>query len=142
MNHRWCLLKNALRENMKISKDILQKFGYTPGYAKCRKLSRNDYSHPGLAHSQDCRIRIEAASGLTPCIVIVLCVRQRKMDVYAKEVERTDHPRRASVEPVSCSSHQPKRGKVKINRVFGTPSEPVDNDNRTRLRRSLLCHPV
>ena len=33
--------------NMKISQDILKKFGYTPGCAKCRKLFRNDYSHTG-----------------------------------------------------------------------------------------------
>ena len=28
--------------NMNISQDILRKFGYTPGFAKCRKLSRNE----------------------------------------------------------------------------------------------------
>ena len=27
------------------------------------------------------------------------CAEQRKMDFYAKEVERTDHPRRVSFEP-------------------------------------------
>ena len=30
--------------NMKISQDILKKFGYTPGCAECWKLSRNEYS--------------------------------------------------------------------------------------------------
>ena len=35
--------------NMKKSQDILRKFGYTPGCAKCRKLSHTEYSHPGLA---------------------------------------------------------------------------------------------
>ena len=29
--------------NMKITQDILKKFGYTPGCVKCRKLSRNEY---------------------------------------------------------------------------------------------------
>ena len=52
--------------NMNISQDISKKFGYTPGFAKCRKLSRNEYAHPGLAHSQDCRTRIEAASRTDP----------------------------------------------------------------------------
>ena len=28
--------------NLEISKDILRKFGHTPGCAKCRKLSRNE----------------------------------------------------------------------------------------------------
>ena len=52
--------------NMNISQDIMRKFGYTPGCAKCRKLSRNEYSHPSLAHSQECRTRIEAASRTDP----------------------------------------------------------------------------
>ena len=34
--------------NMKNSQDILRKIGYTPGCAKCRKLSRNEYSHSRL----------------------------------------------------------------------------------------------
>ena len=67
--------------NMKISQDILKKFGYTPGWVKCRKLSRNEHSHPGLAHSQDCRTRTEAASRTDQR------AEQRKMDFYAKEVE-------------------------------------------------------
>ena len=52
--------------NMKITQDILKKFGYTPGCAKCRKLSRNGYSHPSLAQTQDCCNRIEAASKADP----------------------------------------------------------------------------
>ena len=39
--------------NMNISQEFLKKFGYTPGLAKCRKLSRNEYSNTGLAYSQD-----------------------------------------------------------------------------------------
>ena len=42
--------ERTVPRNMKISQDILN----TPGCAKCRKWSRNAYSHPGLAHSQDC----------------------------------------------------------------------------------------
>ena len=86
--------------NMKITQDILKKFGYTPGCAKCRKLSRNGCSHPGLAYSQDCRTRIEAASR-TDLVHRdrVERAEQRKMDFYAKEVERIDHARGASLEP-------------------------------------------
>ena len=86
--------------NMKITQDILQKFGFTPGCAKCRRLSKNEYSHPSLAHSQDCRIRIEAASKVDPTYRgRVERAEQRKMDFYAKEVEQMDHARRASLEP-------------------------------------------
>ena len=86
--------------NMKITQDILKKFGYTPGCAKCRKLSRNEYSHPSLAHSQDCPIRNEAASAADPTYRgRVERAEQRKMDFYAKKVEQMDHARRASSEP-------------------------------------------
>ena len=47
-------IERPVPRNMKITQDILKKFGYTPGCAKCRRLSRNQYSHPSLAHSQDC----------------------------------------------------------------------------------------
>ena len=84
---------------MKISQDILKQFGYTPVCAKCRKLSRNEQSHPGLAHSQDCRTRIEAASRTDPVYRDRSeGAEHRKMDFYAKEVERIDHPRRLSFE--------------------------------------------
>ena len=86
--------------NMKITQDILKKFGHTPGCAKCRKLSRNEYSHTSMAHSQDCRIRIEAASKTDPtCRDRVERAEQRKMDFYAKEVEQMDHAWRAFLEP-------------------------------------------
>ena len=86
--------------NMKITQDILKKFGYTPGCAKCRKFPRNEYSHPSLAHSQDCRIKIEAASKTDPTHRDgVERAEQRKMDFYAKEVEQMDHARRAFLEP-------------------------------------------
>ena len=85
--------------NMKITRDIIKKFGHTPGCAKCRKLSRNEYSHRGLVHSQDCRTRIEAASRTDP-VYRDRAERpeQRKMGFYAKEVERSDHVRRASLD--------------------------------------------
>ena len=80
--------------NVKITHDIIERFGYTPGCAKCRKLLRNEYSHPSLAHSQDCRIRIEAASKADPAYRDrVERAEQRKIDFYAKEVEQMDHAR-------------------------------------------------
>ena len=67
---------------------------------KCRKLSRNEFSFPSLAHSQDCHIRIEAASKADPTYRgRVERAKQRKMDSFAKEVEQMDHARRASLEP-------------------------------------------
>ena len=93
--------ERPVSRNMTISQDILKKFGYTPGCAKCwKKLARNEYSHPGLAHSQECRTRTEAASGTNPVYRDrAERAEQRKMDFYAKEVERIDHSRRASLEP-------------------------------------------
>ena len=70
------------------------------GNAKCKKLSRNEYSHPSLAHSQDCRITIEAAGKTDPTYRDrEERAEQQKMDFHAKEVEQMDHARRASLEP-------------------------------------------
>ena len=86
--------------NMKMTHDIIKRFGYTPGCAECRIWSRNEYSHPSLAHSQVCRIRIETASKADPVYRDRFQrAEQRKIDFYAKEVERSDHSRRASLEP-------------------------------------------
>ena len=53
-----------------------------------------------MAHSQDCRIRIEAASKADPTYRDrVVRAEQRKTDFNAKEVEQMDHARRASLEP-------------------------------------------
>ena len=90
--------------NMKITQDILKKFDYTPGCAKCRRLSRNEYSHPSLAHSQDCRIRTEAASKTDPTYRDqVERAEQRKMNFYEKEVEQMDRARKALLEPSTVS---------------------------------------
>ena len=88
--------------NMKISQDIVKKFGYTPICAKCRKLSRNEYSQPGLAHSQDCRTRIEAASR-TDFVYRDRAERaeQRKMDFYAKG-SRTNGSSKKSLIGTEC----------------------------------------
>ena len=61
---------------------------------------RNEYFHQSLAHSHECRNRIETASKTDPVYRDrVERAEQRKMDFYAKEVERNDHSRRDSVEP-------------------------------------------
>ena len=103
--------------NMKITQDNLKKFGYTPGCAKCRKLSRNEYSHPSLAHSQDCRIRIEAASKADP----TYRERVEGVEFYAKEVEQMDNARRASLEP-SVVPRPPAVEKLKTTQVFARPN--------------------
>ena len=101
--------------NMIITHDNIKKFGYTPGCAKCRKLSRNEYSHPGVAHSQDCRTRIEAASRTDPVYRDrAERAEQRKMGFFAREVERMDHPRRTSLEPSVVSG--PPTGETEIPR--------------------------
>ena len=60
------------------------------------------------------------------------CAEQRKMDFYAKEVERIDHPRRVAMEPsaVPEPSTEEKEGEDQPS-VLGISSEPVGNQNRT-----------
>ena len=75
------LLMNAqCQGTWKPRKLLRKKSGYTPGCAKCVKLSRNEYSHPGLAHSQDCRTKIESRQQArqTLCIVTVLSVQNNE----------------------------------------------------------------
>ena len=56
--------------------------------------AKNIHFHPSLAHSQDCRIRIEAASKTDPTYRDrVERAEQGKMDFFAKEVEQMDHGR-------------------------------------------------
>ena len=122
--------------NMKITQDILKKFGCTPGCAKCRKLSRNEYSHPSLAHSQDCRIRIEAASKADPTHRDrVERAEQRKMDFYAKEVEQMNHARRASLEasvvprPPAVETEVEERSSVReATRAREEPAEDLSGE--------------
>ena len=107
---------------MKISQDITKKFGYTPGCAKCRKVSRIEHSHPGLAHSQDCRTRIEAANRTDPVYRDrAERAEQRKMEFYAREVERIDSPRRTSLEPSA---------------VLGPPTEEKDGEGARDSKRA------
>ena len=115
--------------NMKITHDNIKRFGYTPGCAKCRKLSRNEYSNSSLAHSQDCRDRIETASKTDPVDRDrVQRAEQRKMDFYAKEVERSDHARRASLEPEVV--HRPPTGETEI------PRETEDHSSAREAKRA------
>ena len=70
-------------------------------------------------HSQDCRTRIEAASKADPVYRDrVERAEQRRMDFYAKEVERSDHARRTSLEP---------------GVVPGPPAEETDNECTKRV---------
>ena len=127
--------------NMKITQDILRNFGYTPGCAKWRKLSRNEYSHPSLAHSQDCRIRNEAASKADPTYRDrVERAQQRKMDFCAKEVEQMDHARRASLEPSVVP--RPPAAETEVEDRSSVKYQFQVLMRRWPLRRFFLCHPV
>ena len=44
-----------------VSRALLERFGFTKGCMKCRDIESGDNSRPALAHSQECRMRIEAA---------------------------------------------------------------------------------
>ena len=75
-----------------------------------------------MAHSQDCRIRIEAATKADPTYRDrVERADQRKMDFYAKEVEQMDHARRASLEPSA---------------VPGPPAVETEVEDRSSIREA------
>ena len=125
--------------NMNISQDILKKFGYTPGCAKCSKLSGNEYSHPGLAHSQACRTRIEAASRQTLCILTVLSVQDNeRLTSTERQWNKLITQDESHWNRVLCLNRQLKKPKVKTNRVFGIPSQLVCNQNKTCPVKSLI----
>ena len=67
------------------------------------------------------------------------------MDFYAEEVERIDHPMRASLEPSvvpgppTGETEIPRSDqKVKIIQVLGMPNGSVGNQNRTCQAKYLL----
>ena len=91
-------------------------------YKNARNCRENEYSHPSLAHSQDCRIRNEAASEADPTYRDrVERAEQRKMDFYAKEVEQMEHARRASLEP---------------SVVPGPPAVEIEVEDRSSVREA------
>ena len=122
--------------NMKITHDIIKRFRYAPGCGKLRKLSRSEYSHPGLAHLQDCRLRIERASKSDPVYRDrVERPEQRKMDFYAKEVERSDCSRRFTVEPEVAHGVPPGETETadhssgrEVKRPCGEPEQDLSED--------------
>ena len=115
-----------------MSQELLRKFGYTASFAKCRKLSRNEYSHPGLAQSQDCRTRIEASSRTDPVYRDrVERAEQRKMDFHAKEVERIAHPRRVSLEPSVVPETSTEEKDSEDHSSSRDVKRPRGNQNRT-----------
>ena len=76
---------------------------------------------------------IQVCFNMTLCIVTVLQrAEPRKMDLYAKEVERIDHPRRASLEPsvVFESPTEEKEGEDQPS-VRDTKTSPWGSQNRT-----------
>ena len=45
---------------MKVTRIMLEKFGYSPSCRKCLAMQRGDMSQPTLGHSEECRKRIMA----------------------------------------------------------------------------------
>ena len=75
-----------------------------------------------MAHSQECRNRIETASKTDPVYRDrVERAEQRKMDFYAKEVDRSDHSGRASLEP---------------SVVLGLPIEEMETGDQSSAREA------
>ena len=45
--------------HFRITQDILERFGYTPGCRKCRMMQQGDSSQPTLGHKVECRARLK-----------------------------------------------------------------------------------
>ena len=83
--------------NMKITQDIYKE---VRRHDRLCKMQETVAQRVFLAHSQDGRTRIEAASRTYPVYRDrAERAEQQKIDVYAKEVERIDHSRITSLEP-------------------------------------------
>ena len=74
-----------------INRSYLEKFGFTPECAKCNAIRAGDETQPGLAHSQDCRKRIEECMELDPFLKgRVGNAEQRRDDYLARRIEASD----------------------------------------------------
>ena len=112
--------------NMKITQNILKMFGYTPGCANCRKLSRNEYFHPSLAHSQDCSIRIEAASKADPTYRDRVSERWISTRKWNRWIMQGELPWNR----VLHRDHQLQRLKLKTAQVFGRTNGLVKSQHK------------
>ena len=88
-----------------ITRDILERVGYTLGCSKCTAVLANEKRHPALAHSAACRARIEELMAKDPFLNKKLENANRRQDEFlARRVEAGDseatRPRARSSEEV------------------------------------------
>ena len=71
-----------------INRVYLEKFGFTPECSKCRAIQAGDISRASLAHSRDCRERIEECLRQDPLLSRhVANADERQDDYLARQVE-------------------------------------------------------
>ena len=74
-----------------ITRAYVEKFGPTPDCSKCRAIQTGDNANPTLAHSRDCRARMEGLLALDPALSQRLDRAQSRQDDYlARRVEAGD----------------------------------------------------
>ena len=74
-----------------ITRAYVQRFGPTPDCSKCRAILAGDNANPTLAHSRDCRVRMEGLLALDPVLAQRLDRAQSRQDDYlARRVEAGD----------------------------------------------------
>ncbi len=95
---------------VRITKEMLEKFGYSSRCPKCRAMERNA-PHPTAGHSKECRQRVEKLLKADPEYQTKFeAAEARKAQFLAEEVERADSGNRAADEtsPTTkekCSQH-------------------------------------
>ena len=134
-------------QNMKITHDIIKRFGYTPGCTKCRKLSRDEYSHPSFAHSEECRNWSRQQVRQTLCIAIVLSEHSSEGLISTRRKWNEVIIRgEAHWNQKLCLDAQRRRQKTKTAQVFGKPNGLAESQNRICREKSpfkvLMRHSI
>ena len=81
----------AIPRGMKITSEMTDQFGYTPGCSKCDALRRGDTSRPTLGHNLRCRRRmIERAQEDPRWKSRVESAQERKDHFMAEEIEKDE----------------------------------------------------
>ena len=130
-----------------ITRDYLNRFGYTPGCSKCTAIEVGDNTHPTLAHSAACRSRIERELEKDPFLSKRLeKAKLRQSEFLARRVEAGDPAakRMRSLAEESGVELQPGPGGASESRrpdvdphLDGEPAG--DDDMRSNAPSTVTC---
>ena len=76
-----------------ISREYLDRFGFTPGCPKCTAISVGDTTKPSLGHNGDCRERIEKLMKEDPFLSKKVEKANRRQDVFWQKGLRPETPK-------------------------------------------------